>query len=63
MNVVKKVAGSEDKFVATLCSASPRSPSSRGVYTEDGLKERFCKVEATLIRRVARVGEKQGQST
>lgn len=59
VNVVKKVAGSEDKFVATLCSSIPEVALERGVYTEDGLKERFCKVEATA-RRVAGVGEQGG---
>ena len=59
VNVVKKVAGSEDKFVATLCSSIPEVALERGVYTEDGLKERFCKVEATA-RRAAGVGEQGG---
>ena len=59
VNVVKKVAGSEDKFVATLCSSIAEVALERGVYTEDGLKERFCNVEATA-RRVAGVGEQGG---
>ena len=59
VNLVKQVAGAEDKFVATLCSSIPEVALERGVYTEDGLKQRFCKVEATA-RRVAGVGEQGG---
>ena len=59
VNMVKKVAGPEDKFVATLCSSIPEVALERGVYTEDGLKQRFCKVEAAA-RRVAGVGEQGG---
>merc|ERR1719450_1412200 len=53
------IAGGEDKFVTTICSTIPKMALERGVYTEDSLKERFCKVEKTA-RKVAAVGEEGG---
>jgi len=45
--------------VSTVCSSIPAVALQRGVYTEDNLKERFCKVEKTA-RKVAGVGEQGG---
>jgi len=58
VKTVTNVAG-KDKFVSTVCSSIPAVALQRGVYTEDNLKERFCKVEKTA-RKVAGVGEQGG---
>ena len=59
VEAVKSFAGSEDKFVSALCSSISEVALERGVYTEDGLKHRFCQVETTA-RRVAGVGDQGG---
>ena len=59
VNMVKSVAGSGDTFVSTVAASIPSLALERGVYTEDGLKERFCGVEK-VARRVAGVGDQGG---
>jgi len=49
----------EDQFVQTVLLSISQIALSRGVYTEDILKERFLKVER-VARRVAGVGKEGG---
>jgi len=55
---IKDVA-SENEFVLTVVAGIPETAVSRGVYTEQGLRDRFCKVEA-VARRVGNIGEEGG---
>ena len=43
----------------TVVAGIPETAVSRGVYTEQGLRDRFCKVEA-VARRVGNIGEEGG---
>ena len=42
-----------------MVAGIPETAVSRGVYTEQGLRDRFCKVEA-VARRVGNIGEEGG---
>jgi len=54
-----KAVASENEFVLTVVAGIPETAVSRGVYTEQGLRDRFCKVEA-VARRVGNIGEEGG---
>ena len=52
-------AGSESEFVSAIVGGIPPAVVSRGVYTEESLRERFTRVE-TVARRVGALGEDGG---
>jgi len=56
---IKGVVGEGDEFVDVVLSTISPVALERGVYTEDSLKERFCKVEK-VARRVANIGDDGG---
>lgn len=56
---IKGVVGKGDEFVDVVLSTISPVALERGVYTEDSLKERFCKVEK-VARRVANIGDDGG---
>ena len=59
VKTLESVAGTQDCFIKAVCGSIPSLALERGVYTEDSLKERFCRVE-TVARKVAGVGEQGG---
>ena len=59
LDLVLKTAGDSDDFVATIIDSIPPSVINGGVYTEEGLRDRFVKVEA-VVRRLALVPENGG---
>jgi len=48
-----------DPFVAALLSSIPEEAGTRGIFTEDSIRERFRRVEK-LARRTAMIGEEGG---
>ncbi len=52
-------AGSENEFVSAVVGGIPPTALSRGVYTEQSLRERFTRVE-TVARRVGAIGDDGG---
>lgn len=56
---VQLAAGKEDKFAEVVLASISQISMERGVFTEDSLKEKFCKVEK-IARRVAGIGEEGG---
>jgi hypothetical protein len=52
-------AGSENEFVSAVVGGIPTTALSRGVYTEQSLRERFTRVE-TVARRVGAIGDDGG---
>jgi len=56
---VKLVAGNGDEFTSAILGSLSPVALERGVFTEDSLKEKFCKVER-VARQVASIGEEGG---
>jgi len=56
---VKLVAGNGDEFTSAVLGSLSPVALERGVFTEDSLKEKFCKVER-VARQVASIGEEGG---
>jgi len=58
ISTIKTVAG-EDEFVSAIVAGIPAKAVERGVYTEQGLRDRFNRVE-TVARRVGTIGNEGG---
>ena len=56
--LLQTVAG-ENEFVSAVVSGIPETALTRGVYTEQGLRDRFGRVEA-VARKVGFIGEEGG---
>ena len=52
-------AGESNRFVGAVLDSLPEEVLERGVFTEDALRERFCKVER-LCKRVSMIDEEGG---
>lgn len=50
VEAIKKSAAKSDTFVQTICAAFPDEALSRGVYSEQALRERFLNVQDTAYR-------------
>jgi len=58
ISTIKSMAG-ENEFVGAIVSGIPATAVERGVYTEQGLRDRFNRVE-TVARRVGSIGSEGG---
>ncbi|XP_037078576.1 MICOS complex subunit Mic60-like [Pollicipes pollicipes] len=56
---IRQVAGEANRFVESVLTSLPEEVLERGVYTEDALRERFCKVER-LCKRVNMIDDEGG---
>ncbi|XP_043196760.1 MICOS complex subunit MIC60-like [Amphibalanus amphitrite] len=56
---IRQVAGESNRFVSAVLDNLPEVVLERGVYTEDALRERFCKVER-LCKRVSMIDDEGG---
>jgi len=56
---VKSIAGPGDEFIEVILGSISPVALERGVFTEDSLKEKFCKVEK-VAKQVAGIGDEGG---
>ena len=59
INAIIKASGPDNKFVKVVLNALPEEVSSRGVYSEAALRERFQRVDR-VAKKVAIIGDNGG---